>query len=858
MSNEQKLWLLILMLAAMCISGVSCSDSSNETIVDGDSDLSETEEEREAEEDTVDGLFDSAWWQTPDESSILGLLDRSTFFKENAWLIEEMSSWFEENHYSEKAEIPGDASQLGYYPVANGKCFAFVGTYFPRNTLHELLGPDYQKGGQGYFSDFSAMLDKDGTLLSWKSDRIWKPRQAQVVVTNMAVDGADLELDTVAFIPSEDSGMATSVLLQVHTIRNNGEGAISGLQLRLQSYGYGEDAANDSKWLEQVRDDHRLRVRALDVDFSQVEVENEKYPALVSPEMTVEAGEEKQFVIVYEFVKDGEEVGSGYEAVQQVGWKTLLDRTAAWWRKFHQEGLMIHTPDRRVDDLLETNKAVVRSQITEYGGIVPMSHYTNTWIRDSFGPTRFLLKFGYTELAWGLSDYYYKAAALRGGIGNAVEADMDVTGEIPELDWMSEIPFSGRLRGEGPSYLPLMHTWCWRYTGEAKRLQKRWEYLMHTLKGQEVTDKGLMYFSGDETFRPVMAYNMGLDLEYKFEELTYSANSGFLFVRAAEMLGEFGEKVGLQQPEDLAWLAQQAEVVRNSTEQQYWMEATGRYSPFIYMDTMAQEIKPGEDVNTKPLWLNYLGRDDERARENIDSVMDESLRDNGLIQNQFNLDDTLLGVPIGPGLMTGMSIAYFMYNGAELNLDVADKTFDSIGAYAIASGTYSEVMLFALPRQAVSPFYDRVSTSGETWARCRPWEGAISAEAIEHYLIGFEADVPGGWMMLAPRLVHDSNWIEAENLAFGPLRLSMRFEREEDSYSFTITSPTEPDTAGLEQIYLRLHVAKGKEFNVFVDGEKLPQTDLEIISDYDSVAELRLTLAAKQGEQVVTIEPIVQ
>lgn len=40
-------------------------------------------------------------------------------------------------------EEPESAEHLGYFGIGNGTAFAFTGTWYPLNTLHELIGPEY-------------------------------------------------------------------------------------------------------------------------------------------------------------------------------------------------------------------------------------------------------------------------------------------------------------------------------------------------------------------------------------------------------------------------------------------------------------------------------------------------------------------------------------------------------------------------------------------------------------------------------------------------------------------------------------------------------------------------------------------
>ncbi len=851
-----------LFLVCLLIAMAACSESGNDGVyADGDSDFDSVEAEQQEPDSENPAEGDAAeeeavyepWWPQKDDAALYELKARSSFFGEHAWLIDEHSSWFEDIKHEEAGETPQESSRLGYYAVGNGNVFGFVGSWYPRNTLHEMIGPGYQKrGGTGYFPDFSAMLLKDGQLLPWTRELVWKPLKAQIPCTSMQVKGSYLELDTVTFAPESDSpGAEGSAVVQLINLRNTGDVAESGIRLLLQTY---DSAGETETGLRQAREGGKLlHVSALESKLLPGKSPLEKFPALLSGDLTIEPGAEIQFVVVYDFTLEGSEF-SGRTAVESTGWQNLLTATADWWRVWHNAGIGIHTPDRRLDDLIEGVKGAVRVQVADNGASCPMSFYTSVWIRDSYGPTRMFLRFGYPEDAWGISDYYFKAASMHGGIANALDADSEISDPLPQLDWMGNTPFSGRLRGEGPSHIPLMHALYWRYTGQGDAIAARWEYLMHTLKGQEKTPEGLMFFSGDETFRPQLSTNLAMKggAEYKFEDLTYSANSAFLYVRACETLAEYAEEYGIES-DDVAWLRSEAERIREKTEERYWLESEERYSPFIYMDGLVPETRPAEDVNTQPIWLQYLDFHDEQARRNVISTMDMILRDNGILQNQNGDSLEIMGYKTGQGIMTGMAPAYFLYNVTDLNLDIASTTFDAVGQYVSPSGNYPEVGVFSEPGRALNLIYSR-NGSGENWARHRQWEGAISAEALMHFLTGYEADVNKKFVNFAPHLPHDSGFVDAQRLMYKGNALSMHYEKIDGVYRLEIECPFNPADAGLGEFRLRLAVPRAENPTLKINGaENMNFTSF--VSDENTML-LEFSIDAAEGSTVFEITGI--
>jgi hypothetical protein len=810
---------------------------------------------------------------------------------DDAWLTNPISAWYECVTYDPPGAEPDDSSENGYYGVGNGTVFGLVGAWAPRNTIHGMLGPDYNKRGAGFFSDFRATLRQDDEQLDWSSDKIWMPRETQIVVTRQTIAVNTkwaFDLGTLTFSPPPGSAEPLKrVIVQVINVYNPLLTEQSNVSVRVQSYSKPDELGEVTPYIQQLRDDHKLRVAPVDADqWIVVEAGFNDWPALETKPFDLQPKESRVFTVVYEFTTDSGEPGAGLQAVAESGFKPLLEQTRDWWHNWHAQGLRIDTMDDRVNDLIMGLKGAIRLQIADTGALVPMSHYTATWLRDSYAPARTLLKFGYPEDAWAIMDYYFHAASQKGHIGNSMDSDLIFDEPPAQPDWYANMPFNGRERGEGPSHIPLSHAIYWRYTGEGDDLAERWDYLMHALKGQGITDdetsSGLMYFSGDETFRPQLSANLGLEggANYKFEDLCYSANTAFLFVEAAEELAAYAREYGLE-TDDIQWLENKADEVRAATEQYYWLESEQRYSPFIYMESMQPETSPAEDVNTQPLWTGYLDQTDAKARENILSSFEAIGQENHLLQIVPPEPVSFMGYDVGGGLMTGMSPAYFLYNVADLALDWADATFDSVGDYVSRSGNAYEVGTFSQPGKPFCPLYFRNGTEGELYARFRPWEGAIIAEALEHFLIGYEANITAGSLRLAPRLPHDvpreqlcdyqgpdfSNATEgrvsimhvnADGLPFGDERLDMVYKHVyETGYLFTLTvkSGKTFKEIGVSDLKARLYTVANSPF-VF-DPEKsfpaglheqvtiqaLDETHFEVVFALENLDENHISLA---------------
>lgn len=799
---------------------------------------------------TPDPLFEAVWWPVGDGTGLAALRDESPWFAERRWLVDEASSWFDHVVHDQPGARSIDSSRRGYFGVGSGAAFTFVGTAFPLNTMHEPLGPELQTGQEGWFSDQHTEVTVNGVRLSWAEEWIWRPRTGLMAVTRARHADSPVELITLTFAPPPDAlADLRRSLLRVVIARNTGAEAVADVALQQVAFA---DAGAEAASLRQIRDGDTLEVTAPDGGWTRVDLpDREEAAALRSAPFALAPGEERATLVVFEFAEDGQRLGAAAEAIAARGWEAVLDDSRAWWRAWHEAGMQVRTPDPRVNDLLEGLKATIRGQITADGAGVQFSHYTSSWHRDVYPPVRALLAHGYPDDAAAMPTFLYRAATVRGSIGNAIPVDTPIPDELPVVDWRARVPFDQtRLKGEGPSFLVLMHTAIWRATGDPEPIAARWDYLMHALQGQHVSEDGLLPFSGDETFRPQYAYNTGESLTYVFEDHQWSAYSGFLFVRAAEELAAWAAHTGRAPEADAAWLAERAAFVRERTDARYWVEEAGRYASMIATADGAVGPIPSEDINTQPIYLGYHDRHHPRARVNVDGTIAAIGRDNGLLQTMRDTPDELYQLPIGRGLMTGMAPGYFLFNLADLHHPRAEQVFDALGAYVSPSGNYPEVGLFARPGQALCPIYDRKSTTGELWARWRLWEGAVNLDALVRYLIGVDVDLPAGRLAIAPHLPHDAPFVEATHIPAGSGRLDLRYERDGHArvVRLTVRAPL-PDA--IRAMTLRLAAPIGAA--VAVTGAEAPAPIRRPLDDATEELELALPVGFTAAEVRLTL-----
>ena len=650
------------------------------------------------------------------------------------WIMENNAWW--QRHDDADYDEPR-ASLHGYVPVGNGRVFAFLGATIPVNTLHGATGPTYQTEGDGFFTDVSWRLYDAGTQKEVRFSRqgIWRVHHSGVVVTAAGEAGGPVAMNTLTFAPRGD-GDSPAMILQAVEIVNSGDAVLSGLTI----FGHTPDRMNtDGPSPLNVREDRVMTYGP--VDTEDWAVENRDYMERSGWVYDIPALQPGESLIMWTALRFGTDEASLPALPGVADIASELQQTHDWWQSWFGGGLTLDTPDRRVNHLFDSFQYTVKVQQSAQGGVVPMSHYSSTWIRDTYGPARFFFRIGRFDDALAMIEYYHLAAALTGDIRNAQPCDLDTDpATIDEPDWMSLGPMGGRGRGEGPSYIPLMYREYLAAGGDPALVKTRLPFLLRALTGQSVTPEGFMYFSGDETYRPAMAVNMGLDASYAFEDLCYSPNSSFLFLEASRFIrGFIADQLGDDAPQAVKEAAQllleRENLVEPTLNESYWLETQGYYSPYLMMDTLAPQTLPAPDVNTKPLWLGLYSGDDQQQQQNLTAMYDAIGTPEGLVQNSSGDPFEMMGFRTGDGLYSGMAAGYWLYALKEAGQSQrAQEVFNTIGnLLATPSGNVPEDGVYGIFEPLQLSYIDE-GKMGELWARCRPWEGAIVAESLLYYL----------------------------------------------------------------------------------------------------------------------------
>jgi len=673
-------------------------------------------------------------WNDPQGAIVDIWDDRSALAAEFPW-ISNNNAWWQRHDDADYDEPRW--SRHGYVPVGNGQVFAFLGATIPVHTLHGAMGPTYQVSDKGFFTDVSWRLYDAGAEqeLEFSRQSIWRVHHSGVVVTTASDPDSPLIMNTLTFAPRSNSNRP-GMIFQALELINTSDAPLGGLTI----FGHTPDRMNtDGPSPLNIRDDRVMTYGPVETEgWAQENRDYMERSGWVRDITALAPGDSMVIWTALRFAGDEASLPP-LPPVETI--TANLQHTHDWWQNWFDDGLTLDTPDIRVNHLFDSFQYTIKVQQSAQGAVVPMSHYSSVWIRDSYGPARFFFRIGRVEDATDMIEYYHLAAAVTGDIRNAQPCDLDTDPAIiDEPDWLSMGPMGGRDRGEGPSYIPLMYREYLAAGGDPALVKDRLPFLIRALTGQEVTPEGFMCFSGDETYRPGMAMNMGLDASYAFEDECYSANSAFLFLAASRFVrGFIDEHLGDEASDAIKEAAQllldRETLVEPTLDASYWLDAKGYYSPYLDMETRAPQSLPAPDVNTKLLWLGLYPGDDTRQQQNLTSMYSAIGTPEGLVQNSCGDPFEMMGFRTGDGLYTGMAAGYWLYALKEAEqADRAGQVFNTIGnLLATPSGNVPEDGVYGSFEPLQLSYIDE-GKMGELWARCRPWEGAIVAESLLYYL----------------------------------------------------------------------------------------------------------------------------
>jgi len=774
-SKVAVLFLIVLLLVGLPLLG--CGDDD-----DDDDDNDDNDDATPDDDDTGDDDNDDDDQTPDDDDDDTGGDDDEDlppYLRERPELTD-WSSWVQVFDHAQ----PYHQRRIGGLAIGNGRTFSMVACMTPFTTLHNINGPNYHRHAK-FFSDKRFWLLRDDVPIEWERETAYRVRGTAVVVIRQ--DAGDLSLWTVDFAPRgvgiDDTDLSYSLVRMV-VVHNRGDEPIDGLSIKIDTVMGGIDG-DLLREATPNKAEFGSPMRKAVAGFADA-VAVPKGPGLIVPldEIQPDGQFVDEYIMAFAMEEDPLPI---FNTVAAADPDDLLDATLADWLDYTDAATQITSSSQRFDDLVEGMSYTVRVQTTDRGAVSQMSEYTGTWARDIMGPARLYPLIGRSAEYLGMLDFYWLGALERGNIANSIPLDEQFTPGQPEPDWENLPIMGGRTAAEGPSYVILHYKYYLDATGDWEPIEQRYGMLRHSLIHQQIRETCLLPFSGDETFRIAMAAAFGQWFYDEYADTDLSANSSFLYVAAAEFLVEVAEHMGYTA--HAAEFADLADLVRGCTEDYYWLEDEGHYSPIVDIDTLEPDPRPFEDVNTKPLWVGYLSPDDEQAKENIVNMMAKIGRDDGLMYTMIHPFYALLKLllDVEEAAITGMNYGYVLDNLAKIDHPTAETAFLSFEEYFHESGNVSEGMITDNFGRFMY-LYEPYGIVSDLTARFRSWEGPIDIAAQIQYLFGYQPDAVNGRVLIAPHLPADWDFAKMENVRLG-----------DDSFDLTVEDDGEVRTITLDQ-----------------------------------------------------------
>jgi len=699
-------------------------------------------------------------------------------FASGSWVTGSFHVW------SQEAELQGALptySDLGAYPIGNGRVFGIVGLTLPLGTVQDIIGPTYQKTAGLLGAQVPSVLIGGEPMVSVRQSTTWI---APCGIVHSQWEHDPLQVDLLQTVPPELDAVLSLIL-----VTNGGDEAVEDVILAMASTMPHDSAVEGD--LVYAREGTRVRtgfagartrilrrsiVPPMPADLSgrlqpqgALSPQAEESRAVGCPIGRVAPGESVG-KIAYATVADSPERERQIIAeIEERGWE-LFEESHQWWQDWHERTLRVEGVSDEIDQFMTIQKYLCRVQQAEAGGYSPMHKYSYRWIRDANGPIRFLLDCGDFESVARDLRYHFAACSQQKRIFNNAPLNRDPE-DVPKIDWAG-VPTP---KAEIASFVILQNYWYWRHTGETKQLEERWDYLDRAFEGHEIDEEGRLPFHGDETYRFPGYQLFGSEPEAvaDYVQMTLrSADSAFEYVAAARAMASMARAIGREAA--VQDYLDAADRVRRATERHYWQRDRGYYAPA--MSAVSGELYryPFANICLRPLWIGYHEPDSEQQITNVLRTLEQLYRPEA---GTCNLTPTC-------GYSVGMTPGYVLSALAAIDHPEAEEALKGLLATAEPSGGYAE-----MNRPDDTP-------ARGVWGlhRARPWEGGINAGAVLQYLTGFEPDAPNRRVRLAPHLAGVSTSMTVSNLRVGDANLMLRVSRQgrQTACRVTCTEADEP------------------------------------------------------------------
>lgn len=680
-------------------------------------------------------------------------------------------------HTSTTKKNKPTGGELGAFGIGNGKIFGFVGLVYPLNTLHSLCGPYYEKKDR-FFGDFAIEFFNGDNLVEAESEYVLRSLSAPINIIIESFPDFYSEIMDITPLPIPEDDILKRNYIRIITIKNTADKRDLSLILR---------AANSQKLSDDIlieeKENAILSTFFLTDYNSERILQSERFGIRLKG---LQKDEERTIALVHHISNKTADIKSEVEYIKRrLIIKDIISSTIKNYREWENNTTKIETPDIAVNHLIRGLKLTLKTQIADSGAAAPMSEYTRVWTRDISGWIFGLLSIGAFEDVKKILMYLHYAINKEGDIENSYPADLNPEISITEPDWENMPPLKGKASAEGPSYIPIYHHLYYENTGDRTLFDRHKKLIKRALVAQNISDKGLIPFSGDETYRAAMNAAFGLPLEFPHHEKSYSPNSSILFIRAAKGILNLYEKTDSSQ--DAYDIKEKLNLVENAFYNNFILP-NGCISAFIDIETRSPYLSPFEDES---LTLSFMGNEyynNDFLYKSFLCLLDKIHIKEGVLLSQINDKyKDFLGIKVRRGILTGMLPGYTLKAFNEFYHQEAEAAFNQMGKYADTSGNYGEYLIFD-NRNTLSLIYDANGKQGDYTARFRPWEGGLNLHSIVDYLTGFRIYKSENTMIIRPHLPNGWNFIKVNNLKFNSNSISFTLKKDGDKYNLTIDS----------------------------------------------------------------------
>ncbi len=705
------------------------------------------------------------------------------FAGDRPWL-NDRSTW------SETIGADGDIS--GWWAVGNSRVFGIVGPDIRHAGMHQITGPHIMLAGlmnnASAFGPTMMNLLVGGKQVEFTRSTLSKVRGTNIVVMDLVAPNVTMSvynyapfdinalLRTIVVTNTGDAPLDDVVLV----VNVNRTQLVNGVLYDTFKGGTGGSA------MGQTRQMFSTFIESCDVAAPQGQPGMGRLTVKLGP---LAPGAEA--VRTYYMAFSMKEIGDENATIETVKSQNvnLLKKTYDDWKGWMASTTTLNCPDRKLIDLLDDTKTLVRIQ-TAYPQYAagPMEFFAGVWVRDSNGPFRYYLRTGQLEAAKNMLEFYYRGTAYNKYISNFLPMDIGLNQPVdPNMDWTQV----GNDPVEIPCWLVLQHKWYYDYTGDIEPIRQHWGYLNKCLYGQLTNNKGepIHYVNfgstepGPNTLYRFPHHGDETWIYPGFEVLNtpvfpepddhphwdqYSLDSTWEFVATAEAMAEFAKALG--KDKEAAEFGRIAADSRDACERDYWMAEKGFYAPALNMRSLDVHQPPFAMVNFNGLWIGYNKADNPKAISNVLETMKYTMNPN------FVTDATET-LKVYVGMQPGM----FLYNLAAIDHPYAEPALNALVGVALPSGEYTE-KLATYPDS-----YDPIPVF--LGHRIRPWEGGINMDAAYFYLTGLEPDLGNGRIKLCPRM--PAAWktmsVTGQKVGDGALDVSIKDEGGNRIYTINWT-----------------------------------------------------------------------